>query len=72
MFLDDDHKNNEENITMDFAIGEDVKVIGGPFDTFKGTITEIDKIKKKIKLAISIFNRKTMVDVEYGQIQRMS
>jgi transcriptional antiterminator NusG len=53
-----------------YAVGEDVKVIDGPFANLTGRIDEIDPERGKLKVSVSIFGRFTPVDLEYWQIQR--
>jgi len=53
-----------------FTLGEVISIIGGPFDAFKGTIEEINKDKSKVRVNVSIFGRKTPVDLNMDQIQK--
>jgi len=60
----------EGTITNPFVIGENVKVINGPFNGFTGVIEEINEEKKKIKVAVKIFGRKTPVELGFGEVER--
>jgi transcriptional antiterminator NusG len=67
-------KENDE-ITAEtsvLAVGEQVKVIDGAFSTFKGTISNVDEARKKLKVEISIFNRITSVDLDFLQVERIN
>ena len=57
----------EENITP-FIIGEPVKVIDGPFNGFDGTVEEIIEDKKKLKVMVKIFGRKTLLELNFVQV----
>lgn len=64
----------EKAATIDhntFIVDELVSIIGGPFDKFQGTIEEINKEKAKVKVNVSIFGRKTPVDLTMEQIQKI-
>jgi transcriptional antiterminator NusG len=59
----------EENITP-FLVGEAVKVVDGPFNRFNGTVEEISDDKKKIKVMVKIFGRKTLLELSFVQIEK--
>jgi transcriptional antiterminator NusG len=54
---------------MKFNIGEKVKVIDGPFSDFTGTVEEINPLKSKVKVTVSIFGRPTPVELDVLQIE---
>ena len=61
----------EVPITVDYEIGESVKVINGPLEGFIGAVTEINKEKGKVKVLVSMFGRETPVELEFSQVQKI-
>ena len=52
-----------------FRFGDIVKIVDGPFNNFSGTIQEVNEEKMKIKVMVSIFGRKTPVEIDYVQAE---
>ncbi len=59
-----------EELNIPFVIGETVKVIDGPFNTFVGTIEEINEEKKKLQVMVKIFGRKTPLELSFMQVEK--
>lgn len=55
----------------DFHHGETVKIIDGPFNSFTGTIEEINQEKNKLKVMVGIFGRATPVEVDFNQVEKI-
>lgn len=56
--------------SMQFFVGETVEVVDGPFETFFGVIDAVDLEKSRVKVIVKIFERDTIVDLEFDQIQK--
>lgn len=56
---------------VDYGIGDSVKVINGPLESFIGTVEDINFEKKKVRVMVSMFGRETPVELELTQIMRL-
>ncbi len=65
---------SEEGASMNepFIIGETVKIIDGPFNEFLGNVDEVHEDKKKVKVIVKIFGRKTPVELNFAQVEKVS
>ena len=61
---------SDEEITIPFFVGESVKVIDGPFNSFTGIIEEVNDEKKKLKVMVKIFGRKTPLELSFMQVEK--
>ena len=59
-----------EEVALEFALGEVVKVNTGPFSGFNGVIEEINSERKRLKVMVKIFGRSTPVDLGYMQVDK--
>jgi len=54
-----------------FSAGESVRIIEGPFDSFTGTIEEVNTEKGKLRVSVGIFGRSTPVEVDFLQVEKI-
>lgn len=66
----DELAEGDEEINIPFYVGETVKVIDGPFNSFTGVIEEVNEEKKKLKVMVKIFGRKTPLELSFMQVEK--
>lgn len=66
----DELAGKEEELNVPFIVGESVTVIDGPFNSFTGVIEEINEEKKKLKVMVKIFGRKTPLELSFMQVEK--
>lgn len=54
----------------DYMVGEEVKVISGPFNGFIGEIEDVNREKRTLKVMVKVFGRKTPLELENSQVER--
>jgi len=66
----DELTEKDEELNIPFIVGETVTVIDGPFNSFSGVIEEINEEKKKLKVMVKIFGRKTPLELSVLQVEK--
>ena len=57
--------------TVDYQIGETVKVIAGPLSDFTGSISDMNVDQSRLKVLVSIFGRETPVELSFNQVAKL-
>lgn len=65
-------EGSQDNENQIFEIGEVLNIIEGPFDSFTGVVEEFDSEKQRVKISVLIFGRATSVDLEVGQVEKLT
>jgi transcriptional antiterminator NusG len=65
-----EERKDVEVIEVPFKLGDAVKVTDGPFNNFSGFVQEVNEEKMKLKVMVSIFGRKTPVELDFSQVEQ--
>ena len=68
--LFDEIQDSSEEMAVPYFVGENVKVVIGPFSGFSGVIEEVNNEKKKLKVMVKIFGRKTPLELGFMQVEK--
>ena len=66
----DELQDSNEELNIPYVVGETVKVTFGPFSGFSGIIEEVNSEKKKLKVMVKIFGRKTPLELGFMQVEK--
>src|SRR5260370_21787344 len=64
-------KQEAPKIRVEFAVGESVRVVDGPFTDFHGKVDEINPEKGKLKVLVNMFGRETPVELDLLQVEKV-
>jgi len=59
----------KKHVSVDYEIGDSVKVLDGPFNSFTGLVEELDFDKNRVKVSVSIFGRATPVELDFEHVE---
>jgi transcriptional antiterminator NusG len=57
-------------VKVTFKVGERVRIIDGPFNDFRGVVSEIDMERTKVRVLVSFFGRETPVELDFLQVEK--
>ena len=66
----DELQEQQDDLDIQFYVGENVKITFGPFNGFTGVIEEVNAEKKKLKVMVKVFGRKTPLELGYMQVEK--
>ena len=67
-----DRMDSEDKVVkVDYKIGERVRIVGGPFNDFPGTVAFIDSGREKVRVMVDFFGRETAVVLSFMEVERM-
>ena len=61
---------NPVTVKVTFKQGERVRIIDGPFNDFRGVVSEIDMERTKVRVMVSFFGRETPVELDFLQVEK--
>ena len=64
-----EQKEETQLLDVPFHVGEPVKVTEGPFNNFNGFVQEVNPERLKVKVMVSIFGRKTPIELDFSQVE---
>ncbi|AXA35987.1 MAG: transcription termination/antitermination protein NusG [Candidatus Sumerlaea chitinivorans] len=64
-----EERGERPKAAINFHVGDQVKVVEGPFQNFVATIEQIDEERGRLKVAVSIFGRETSVELDVTQVE---
>ena len=64
-----EERKDVATVETQFEVGDPIKVIDGPFNTFSGTVKDVNNEKQKLKVEVGILGRKTPVELDFTQVE---
>jgi len=58
-------------IKVTFKLGERVRIVDGPFNDFRGTVSDIDMERAKVRVMVNFFGRETPVELDFLQVEKV-
>ncbi|MEN6570729.1 MAG: transcription termination/antitermination protein NusG [Anaerolineaceae bacterium] len=58
------------HVKVSFKVGERVRIVDGPFNDFRGQVSEIDMERSKVRVMVNFFGRETPVELDFLQVEK--
>ena len=62
----------ERTVEVSYAVGDQVTVTDGPFETMPAVVSEVEPTTQKLTVLVSIFGRDTPVELGFGQVEKLA
>jgi transcriptional antiterminator NusG len=66
----DAEEEKDDELLVPFVVGENVKVMAGPFKGFSGVIEDVNNEKHRLKVIVKIFGRTNPIDIDFMQVEK--
>lgn len=64
-------ENPEEIIRVNFKLGEQVRIVGGPFNEMIGKVADINTDRQKVRVMVDFFGRETPVELDFLEVEKV-
>lgn len=61
----------QPRVRVGFQVGQNVRIVDGPFEDFVGTVEEINTEKGKVRVRVNMFGRETPIELDFLQVERL-
>jgi transcriptional antiterminator NusG len=61
----------QPRVRVGYIVGQNVRIIDGPFEDFVGTVDDINTEKGKVKVLVNMFGRETPVELDFLQVEKL-
>ena len=61
----------QPRIRVQFQVGQNVRIVDGPFEDFVGSVDDINSEKGKVKVLVNMFGRETPVELDFLQVEKL-
>jgi transcriptional antiterminator NusG len=61
----------QPRVRIGFTVGQNVRIVDGPFEDFVGSVEEINSEKGKVKVLVNMFGRETPVELDFLQVEKL-
>ncbi|MGK2965438.1 MAG: transcription termination/antitermination protein NusG [Tepidiformaceae bacterium] len=61
----------QPRVRVGFIVGQNIRIVDGPFEDFVGTVDDINTEKGKVKVLVNMFGRETPVELDFLQVEKL-